>query len=156
MFFEETWLHPSYNDIHNACYEATLMFNSYGFKFDRIIGISRGGLLPAITLSHLLEIPMTPISYSARNGKGDDKNHENVFPSVEEGQIVLLVDDICDSGNTLYEVKNHYENQRVMIYTLALYYKSHAVPVIIPDFKWRTIPEDAGWVIFPYEVKGRV
>lgn len=154
--FEQSWLQPSYNEIHNACVDAANMFSRYQFKFDHIIGIARGGLFPATILSHFLEIPMTPISYSSHSGEGDDKNHTNVLPKIKSQRLVLLVDDICDSGNTLYEVKNHYEADRCMVYTFALYYKSRPIPVIIPDFKWRTIPEDAGWIVFPFERNERL
>lgn len=149
--YNETWLQPSYNEIHNACVDAVNMFGRYKFKFDHIIGVSRGGLFPAVILSHLLELPLTPVSYSSQLGKGDDKNHNNTLPRIKSNRLVLLVDDICDSGNTLLELKNHYEADGCMIYTFALYYKSRPLPVIIPDFKWRTIPEDAGWIIFPFE-----
>lgn len=145
-------LHPTYDEIHKACLGFVQFFEYYGFQFPRILGVSRGGLLPALILSHLLNIPMTPISYSSKAGKGDNKNHENNLLSVPiTEQSVLLVDDICDSGNTLNEIKQHYENQGILVYTLVLFYKERRVPVIIPSFRWKTIPEDSKWVVFPFE-----
>ena len=58
--------------------------------FKNIYGLPRGGLIPAVMLSHQLGIPMA---------KGDI------------GPDTLIVDDICDSGETLDKlVKNtkHY------------------------------------------------
>jgi len=153
--FEPSWLHPSYNEIHDACVEAKEMFAHYKFEFHHIAGVSRGGMLPAVILSHLLNLPLTPVSYSSKTGKGDDKNHVNQLPTIDAHNI-LIVDDICDSGNTLYELSNHYATTGSFVYTFALYYKSHKTPAIIPDFKWRTIPEDADWIIFPYETNKRI
>lgn len=153
--FEPSWLQPSYDEIHNACVDAASLIHIYDFKFQRILGISRGGMLPAMILSHLLDLPVTPVTYSSKQGKGDDKNHENTLPEIKE-EFLLVVDDICDSGNTLYEIAQHYENKNAFVYTFALFYKDKPTPIIIPDFRWRTIPEDAGWVIFPYEKKERM
>jgi hypoxanthine phosphoribosyltransferase len=52
-------------------------------KFKNIYGLQRGGLIPAVMLSHQLGIPMA---------KGDI------------GPDTLIVDDICDSGETLDKV----------------------------------------------------
>lgn len=149
--YNESWLKPSYEDIHNACHQAAQLITGYEWQFHRIMGISRGGFFPAMILSHMLKIPVTPVVYSSKVGAGDDKNHHNVLPEVGKHERLLIVDDICDTGNTLYEIKSHYELSGMFAYTFALYYKSRAVPVVIPDFKWRVIPEDSPWVIFPYE-----
>jgi len=155
--FHESWLKPEYNEIHNACYEAAELMKVFAWRFDRIIAIQRGGMLPALILSHLLnDIPVTVISYSSKHGQGDDKQHTNELPKVFSEERVLIVDDICDSGNTLYEVKSHCESNGQFAYVFALYYKRRATPIIIPDFKWRVIPEDAGWVNFPYERNERL
>lgn len=60
-----------------------------------VTGIARGGLIPAVMVSHKLGLPYTE--------------------SIKAG--TLVVDDICDSGVTL---KNHQAS-----YKAALYYKPH-------------------------------
>ncbi len=151
--FNKSWLRPLYNDIHTACYQFTSLVGEMQWNFDRILGVSRGGLLPAMIVSHMLKLPMTPISYSSKHGRGDNRNHANELPIVD-GSTLLLIDDICDSGETLREVRQHYLREGHAVYTFALYYKHFTPPTFTPDFKWRTIPPDAGWVIFPYEVEG--
>lgn len=62
-----------------------------GFNFDYIYGIPRGGLIPAVILSHKLKIEMT-----------DDHRYkwvENTDPRV------LFIDDISDIGETLEDFK---------------------------------------------------
>ena len=76
-----------------------------GFK--NIYGLPRGGLIPAVMLSHQLGIPMV---------KGDI------------GPDTLIIDDICDSGETL----NKFVRKHQTLYsfpfnlkTAVLHYKPH-------------------------------
>lgn len=74
-------------------------------RYDLIVGITRGGLYPAIRLSHILDIPMIALNYSLK----DDKRHDH-FKSMAENIInfnekkILIVEDIADSGKTLEEL----------------------------------------------------
>lgn len=145
-------LKPSYEEIHNACVDVAAAIDATLLGIKQVVGIARGGLLPAVILSHLLNLPLLLVEYSSKNGKGDNKNHKNVLPLVEpQDGNVLVVDDICDSGGTLREVAAHFTKCGVTVYTAALYYKVQLTPQIVPDYVWKTIPLDAGWVHFPYE-----
>lgn len=125
-----------------------------------IIGLARGGLIPAVIISHALNIPMIAANYSSVNGRGDDRNHDNKLPPIVgpivsgTGQLphmpeLLLVDDLTDSGNTMREVYDHYTGLGHKVRTACLYHKEGSVHV--PDFCWKRLPEDAGWIIFPFE-----
>lgn len=146
-------LTPSYDEIHQACIEFVHQFQLNSLQFDVVVGVARGGLVPAVILSHLLELPLIPIDYSSRKGHGDDKDHSNLLPSILCDTRILVVDDICDTGFTLKEIVEHYCVQRVEVTTAVLYYKQLPPDktVIVPDITWQTIPENAGWVIFPFE-----
>jgi hypoxanthine phosphoribosyltransferase len=146
---------PTYNDMHNACLAFADVFERLDFNFEVVVGISRGGLIPGVILSHMLGIPFEPISYSSKSGAGE-KQHKNFIPEIG-GNIVLLVDEICDTGNTLKEVKTVLEEQqKKSVYTCCLYYKKFNIPLFVPDFRWITIPEDSPWVVFPYETKNEL
>lgn len=67
-------------------------------QYDCIVGLSRGGLIAGVHLSHLLKIPFYPISWNR-----DGENF--TFPV---GKSILVVDDICDSGETLKQVTKQY------------------------------------------------
>ena len=62
-----------------------------------VMGIARGGLIPAVMLSHKLGVPYTNL----------------IDPNT------LVVDDICDSGVTINEAPG--------LYTATLHYKSSAI-----------------------------
>ena len=69
-------------------------------KYDLIVGLARGGLLPGVTLSHKLDVPFMAVNWS--------KNHQEVNKYVWETIIsnrynVLIVDDMVDTGDLLKE-----------------------------------------------------
>lgn len=101
------WLH----DIIRA-------MNADGWKPDYIVGLTRGGLVPATMLSHYLEVPMETLKVSLRDSDhGPESNlwmAEEAFGYVpKEEQLladfdysinaknILVVDDINDTGATL-------------------------------------------------------
>jgi len=145
------FMSPSYNEIGWACGSLVEMWKELDFQFQLVVGISRGGLIPGVIISHLLQLPLEVVCYSSKDGAGDNKNHENQLP-VLTASPMLIIDDISDTGKTLMEVRDYYTKHNVSVYTAALYYKVNPTPeLFVPDFRWRRIPHDAGWVTFPWE-----
>ena len=144
--------HPTYAQMHKACVE--LRYNSWlrqVFKPDLIVGLIRGGMFPAVIISHALDdTKMEAIDYSSSEGAGDDRNkHTNKIPHFDTFKKLLIVDDICDTGYSMKEVVDEYTSRGHQVMTFALYYKESAV--FKPDFIWQTIPADSPWIIFPFE-----
>jgi hypothetical protein len=88
-------------------------------NIDSIHGIKRGGLIPSVIISHQLNLPWT---------------HE-IFPNT------LVVDDICDSGETLTNYAG--------VYTAVLVYKPHT-STFKPNIYARVHSGDE-WIIYPWE-----
>lgn len=86
-----------------------------------IYGVPRGGLIPAVMLSHILDIPMVLDMEHAKNSR------------------LLVVDDIADSGKTL-EKYGHHECATIFVNS------KHCV--LYPDY-YSEKTED--WIVFPYE-----
>lgn len=95
-------------------------------KFQFISGLPRGGLIPAVLISHKLDITYKSL---------------NLSKAIMEDKY-LLIDDIADSGETLIDKK--YEGY----IKATLHYKKHSL--IKPDFYAREIPNDV-WLVYPWE-----
>jgi len=86
-----------------------------------LYGIRRGGMVPAVYLSHLTGLRIVP----------------------RPGKKSLIIDDICDSGNTLYDYKE------LGYKTATIYY--HKQSIVEPDI-WIYEKKD-DWILFPWETK---
>jgi len=85
-------------DVNTLCREIVLA----KFDPDVIVGISRGGLLPGVMMSHWLQKPFKPIKAALR----DFPEWEDYLPRKTDKRV-LIVDDICDSGETLQRIASH-------------------------------------------------
>lgn len=144
-----TLVHPSWHDVEKATALIAHQTIKTQFPVGWVIGLTRGGLVPAVIFSQMVDVPMMPANYSSRTGAGDNKNHNNILPVIGSARNILIIDDICDTGHTLEEVRQHYLDQNHDVKTAALYYKESSIHV--PDFFVHKIPADSPWVIFPWE-----
>jgi hypoxanthine phosphoribosyltransferase len=68
---------------------------------DYLIGIGRGGLIPAVYLSHACGGPMLSVDYSARNEDLAAPALARLADRTRAGASLLFIDDINDSGATI-------------------------------------------------------
>ncbi len=149
---------PSWNDIHDMTKTvgtqilSTALGPDYAQELTRmiqtIVGVTRGGLVPAIILSHELGLPMCCVDYSSRDKKRTTSCGE--WPYLPYGAPLLIIDDISDTGNTLNELWCEYTERGHVVHTAALYYKN-VEGDFKPTFFAKEIPSDAPWVVFPWE-----
>ena len=90
-------------DVNTLCREIVLD------KFDPnvIVGLSRGGLTPGVMMSHWMEKPFKSIKASLR----DFPEWEDYLPRKTD-ERVLIVDDICDSGETFHKIREHINERK--------------------------------------------
>lgn len=78
---------------------------------DYIVGIVRGGAVPAVYLSHKLKIPVQMLSWNTRDGNEWGNEHNCWIPDdLLAGKNILIVEDIVDSGDTIREVLEDWNN----------------------------------------------
>ncbi|MEI0699567.1 phosphoribosyltransferase [Brachyspira intermedia] len=100
--------------------------------YEVIYGLARGGLVPAVMLSHRLKIPMV-------------LNMEEVWRLKVKNKAALIVDDISDTGETL----KYFDDQKFDIATL--FVREHTSK-IKPRYSYKDINHD-NWLLFPWETK---
>ena len=69
---------------------------------DAIVGLTRGGLVPAVQLSHMYNAKLYCLNISLRDGKCSSQGFD--WRRLEKYRNILVVDDINDSGSTLHAV----------------------------------------------------
>ena len=143
-------IYLSWADAHRHAHHIALDVTAAELHIHRIVGIARGGLIPAVILSHALKLPLTSVDYSSPDGAGDDKRLDYHLPSsFPADNSILVVDDISDTGRTLLEVKEFYTLRGYRVHTAALLYKE--LDNTPPDFYGVAIGHDAPWIAFPWE-----
>ncbi|HBY20911.1 MAG: hypothetical protein A2Y24_04450 [Clostridiales bacterium GWE2_32_10] len=102
----------SWDDIDNIIDGITTILESDGLP-EIIIAIARGGMIPAVILSHKTGIRNIQI-FSIQETVDDTVNSQKLPPTIGEnidfktfeGKRILIVDDIIGSGSTLKAVIN--------------------------------------------------
>jgi hypoxanthine phosphoribosyltransferase len=127
-------IHPiSWEDFHGIC--KALALSAARFQPDIILPIGRGGYYPGALISHLLQAEIYPVRISRRV-------HDVVVyqepqwivppPAAVAGCRVLVVDEICDSGETLLLVKQKCLELGASSVRCAVLY-AHTKAVHVPD-----------------------
>ena len=71
-----------------------------------IIGVGRGGLVPAVFLSHATGLPSLSVDYSSQTQDFSDEPLVKLAARTREGERLLFVDDINDSGRTIGHLRS--------------------------------------------------
>ncbi len=90
-------------DVNQLCRDIVLD----NFKPDVIVGLSRGGLTPGVMMSHWLKKPFKPVKSALR----DFPEWEDYLPRKTDKRVLIL-DDICDSGETFERISKHIKGPR--------------------------------------------
>lgn len=138
----------SWSDVEKA---VTALATTLEREFvpDMIVGIARGGLIPAVRLSHLLGDKLLRMIH-IKFYKGIDLRQERPELLADVGKLprkVLLVDDVADTGETLEFVLKHVKEmgaKEVKVATIAYKPKSR----VKPDYY---VFETDKWIVFPWE-----
>ncbi len=123
------------------------------FDCDLIVGVSRGGWVPARVLSDLLEnSSIANVRAEFYLGIGESKKEPLITQPISvpvKGKNLLVVDDVSDTGKSLCLVKSHLLNESVTeLRIAALYYKPWSI--LEPDYY---VKKTRRWIIFPWERK---
>lgn len=163
---DDKYLICSWNDVEAGIAHLKNEFEKY-YVFDKentiIIGLTRGGLTPAVMLSHATGCPMHALDYSSNKGNGDQKRPNDPFPVdlIHRYSMIVIVDEIVDTAYTLKDltdeishlVKCYASDHDVTVKTMSLVYKERIVPIYEPHYHFITVKPDSHkfWIRFPWE-----
>ena len=134
-------IYLDYNDIVSMCDDITHDISK--INPDIVVGITRGGLLPALHVSHQLNRPMTTIRWQTRDNQ--EQEHNDVLKQmIRDKKTVVFVDDINDTGKTFKGIKNSYQGGKYvsLVERTSTIFKTDAKSLRF---------DDARWIVFPWE-----
>ena len=137
-------------DVNTLCRDIVLD----KFDPDVIVGISRGGLTPGVMMSQWMKKPFKPIKAALR----DYPEWEDYLPRKTDKRV-LIVDDVCDSGETFHKISNYITGPRpkqpmeiVCDVRFAVLWWNNEIE-FEPDYYVNEIAKDSTdtWIHFPWE-----
>jgi len=120
-------VHLDWNRVQSLTQEICRQMACDQWRPDYVVGLTRGGLTPAVMISQYLQVPMHTLKVSLRDAAGDcesnlwmaeeafgyvqaeDRGETVVHSSESMRKKILIVDDINDSGATMAWIKDDWE-----------------------------------------------
>jgi uncharacterized protein len=167
----------TWQDVENHVQEILRQIQQDGWRPDYVVGLTRGGLVPANLISQYLECSMETLKVSLRDDTSAPESNlwmaEDAFGyevhdpmASDSGQKnILIVDDINDTGATLNYIKKDWQssclpndpkwnniwgnNVRIAV----LYDNESSKSELNVDYSAVTInkAEEDSWIVFPWE-----
>ncbi len=153
---ESSHAHYNWNEYIDLCERLVARVGMSGWTFDCVLCLARGGMRPGDFFSRIYGKPLAVLSTSSyREAAGTvqgDLDIARYITGVSElkGKL-LLVDDLCDSGQTIMKVVEHLKRNYpgvTEIRVAVLWTK--ACSVFKPDYCVVHF-EDSPWIHQPFE-----
>lgn len=138
-------LYINWDEFHQHAKELCNKIKQSG-EYDKIVAISRGGLIPAGILAYELNIRNSQAinisSYDEDKQRADEDIE--IFGNVGEvNEKTLIVDDLSDTGKTFRILRKRYPQAKYA----AVYTKAKGQSVV--DIYARPMPDE--WIVFPWD-----
>ena len=112
-------IYYNWAQVEGACLDIVRQMTKDQWKPDYVVGITRGGLIPANLISQYLDVPMETLKVSLRDSSSESESNlwmaEDAygFNAEKDGdpccKNILIVDDINDQGSTISWIKNDWQ-----------------------------------------------
>ena len=98
-----------YVHIHDMVNKISFQMYKDSWRPDYIVGLTRGGLIPAVIMSNTLNIPMHTLKVNLRDHVEGSESNLWMSEDALNGKNILIVDDINDTGATLDWIKKDWQ-----------------------------------------------
>jgi xanthine phosphoribosyltransferase len=136
----------SWNEIHILSKAVSTQLRDSGKKWDRLIAVTRGGMVPACLVARELDIRVID-TVSVKSYDHQTQSEAKVLKMPEDigtGKNCLIVDDLSDTGNTFKALRALLPDATYA----CLYAKPSGKP--FTDFWARETTQDT-WIYLPWE-----
>ena len=143
-----------WTELGDAARDLAVAIVDDGYAPDLILGIARGGLLVAGTLSYSLGVKNTfTMNVEFYTGIDERLPVPMILPPVPDlvdlhDARMLIADDVADTGQTLALVKGFCAGQVGEVRTAVLYEKPRSI--VACDYVWRRTDR---WIVFPWSAE---
>ncbi|MGQ9760046.1 MAG: phosphoribosyltransferase [Candidatus Methanomethylicaceae archaeon] len=143
----------TWEDIHSSLLNIANKISESRYSPEMIVGIARGGWVVARILSDLLDVKdMASLKIEFYKGIGEKDQKPRITQPVSEspsGKVVLVADDVADTGESLILAKEHIVSHGAKETQLATI---HLKPWsrVKPDY-YAEITD--AWIIYPWEIR---
>ncbi len=138
----------SWGQLHRDAKALSWRLHDMAAQWDKIIAVTRGGLVPAAVIARELEIRHID-TVCVTTYDWQDQNDSTVLKSIEgEGENCLIIDDLVDTGSTARVVKEMLPKG----YFATLYAKPAGKPLV--DAYVTEVSQDT-WILFPWDSESR-
>ncbi|GAA6198299.1 xanthine phosphoribosyltransferase [Pseudophaeobacter sp.] len=153
----EKGFHISWDQIHRDSRALAWRLDGQGpdnNAWRAVVAITRGGMAPAMIIARELDIrtvdTISVKSYHSGGGKADQQREAEVLKSPDpalmgDGEGILIIDDLVDSGKTLELVRAMYPKAHVA----TVYAKPKGRPMV--DTFITEVSQDT-WIFFPWDM----
>ena len=147
---DHEYVRLTWQDIQISCFHIFSQMNADGYKPQSIIGLLRGGVVPARIFSDffdiLLDFYALDVKLYTNIGVADSNPRIRPFYGDVKGKSILIVDDIWDSGKTMNAVLDYLKEETVKTATVC--WKETAEKK--PDYYSRVVRKNE-WMVYPWE-----
>jgi xanthine phosphoribosyltransferase len=100
------------NTVAGQVHDIIRQMQHDNWRPDYVVGLTRGGLVPANMISQYMSIPMNTLKVSLRDASSDDECESNLWMAEDayNSKNILIVDDINDTGATLNWIKQDWSS----------------------------------------------
>lgn len=129
-----------WNKVERAIQDIAMQMYKDNWRPDYIVGITRGGLVPAVMLSHMTEIPMHTLCVQLATEGLDENTESNCWMSEDAFGYVSK-----DGDSTLYTPNSSSFNKKKILIIDDINRGGDALDWIMKDWQSSCLPNDPNW-----------
>lgn len=140
-----------YNSIHTL---TNVLAQKVGDNYDYIVGVGRGGLIPAAMTAYRLGKKVLAFNINTYSNQEKKRTYEiyQTFDNIAckaDGASFLVVDDICDTGHTFDVMRGYFSEDKKFRFTFSSVLVKQGSEDKV-DYYSLVVPSNI-WIDFPWE-----